>query len=234
MKDLSYEKYIMKKFIYLLVLCFLISGCSTTPEVARMEPLPRPSALGVYHQIAKGETLWRIGKSYNVEISKIVSANRLGDPSKIEVNQMLFIPGALIKQDIVVKYSPTKTSKDGFILPVNGKIISYYGHKNGNIINRGIDIQASEGAAIAATKDGIVTFCDNKVKGFGKTIIIDHMNSFSTVYAYNSENSVKAGDKVKRGQVIGKVGKSSRTGVYTLHFEIRKNQKTVNPFYYLP
>jgi len=72
------------------------------------------------------------------------------------------------------------------------------------------------------------------MKGFGKTIIIDHGDGFSTVYAYNSQLVVKLGDRVTRKMVIAKIGDTGRAQSPRLHFEIRKNKIPKNPFYYLP
>lgn len=215
-------------------LILLLSGCASAPRVATMYPLPRPVKQGLYHRVSEGETLWRVAKSYNVEISKIARANRLQDPSKIDVGQMLFIPGVRKRVRVATKEIKTIASKRGFTWPIKGKIISYFGQKRHNVVNNGIDILSQEDAEVVASKGGVVSFSDDKVKGFGKTIIIDHDGDYSTVYAYNSTNLVKAGDKVKRDQVIARAGKSSRSDKYTLHFEIRRRQKPKNPFYYLP
>lgn len=223
----------IKHITFLTTLALILSGCASAPKVATVYPLQRPATGGVYHRISGGETLWRIGKSYNVEISKIAQVNRLKDPSKIVTGQLLFIPGAKKKMRISAQTS-TAVSKTGFIWPVKGKIVSYFGQKRHNILNRGIDILSYQGASVVASKNGVVSFCGDKVKGFGKTIIVDHGDGYSTVYAYNSQNLVKPGDRVNRSQVIAKVGKSSRSDKHTLHFEIRKRQKPKNPFYYLP
>ena len=232
MKDLITT---MTKYITILIaFAFILSGCATESRVARIEPLPRPTEEGIYHRVLKGQTLWRIAKSYNVELSRIAQANRLRDPSKIDAGQMLYIPGA--KKDIRVATDvvTTAVSKTGFIWPVRGRIASYFGQKRHNVINDGIDILSKEGATVAASKGGVVSFCDDKVRGFGKTIIIDHGDGYSTVYAYHSQNLVKAGDKVRKGEVIAEVGKSPRSDKYSLHFEIRKEERPKNPFYYLP
>ncbi len=224
----------MRYIAILITLNLLLSGCAAAPKAARIEPLPRPVKRGVYHRVSKGETLWRIAKSYNVELSKIAQANRLRDPSKIDVGQMLFIPGANKQMKVAINVVTPAVSKEGFIWPVKGRVVSYFGQKWHDAVNNGIDILSDEGAAVVASKDGTVSFCDDKVKGFGKTIIIAHGGGYSTVYAYNSENLVKAGDRVKKGEVIAKVGKSSRSDKHTLHFEIRKRERPKNPFYYLP
>ena len=224
----------MKHIAFITLFCITLTGCATTPQVANIEPLPRPVTAGIYHRVVKGETLWRIAKSYNVEISRIAQANRLRDPSRIEVGQMLFVPGAAQKTVVYTRDFPAKPGKKGFIWPVKGRVISYFGQKRYNTVNNGIDILSSENALVVASKSGVVSFCDDKVKGFGKTIIIEHDDGYSTVYAYNSQNLVRAGERVKSNQAIAKVGKSSRSDRYALHFEIRKRHKPVNPFYYLP
>ncbi|MFH0731861.1 MAG: LysM peptidoglycan-binding domain-containing M23 family metallopeptidase [Candidatus Omnitrophota bacterium] len=222
------------KLIVILLISITLTGCATAPRVVTQTPLPHAGENGIYHEVALGETIWRIAKSYNVDVAAIARVNRLQDTAKIEVGQKLFIPLEKIEYDIPEQDIADIPSEAGFIWPVKGRVISYFGQKRHNAVNDGIDISSSDGELVVASKDGVVTFCDDKVKGFGKTVIIDHENGYSTVYAYNSLNLTKAGDRVKQNQPIGKVGKSSRSDNYALHFEIRKRQKAVNPFYYLP
>ena len=100
--------------------------------------------------------------------------------------------------------------------------------------NKGVDIRAREGTKIVASRSGRVNFVSNRLKGYGKTIIIDHLDGFQTVYAHNSQNLVDVNQRVSQGETIAKVGKTGRADKPTLHFEIRKNHKPQNPFYYLP
>ncbi len=220
----------MKYIIALTYIAILLSGCASTPDIANVCPLPTPAKEGLYHQVIEGETLWRIAKNYNVEIGKIAEANKISDISKIEKGLLLFIP----KEKAIFEMDTIALNKTGFIRPVTGKVVSYFGQKRHNMVNNGIDILSDENAPVYAAGDGIVSFCDDKVKGFGKTIIIQHGNDYSTVYTYNSLNLVACGDRVKQGQVIAKAGKNTRSGDYTLHFEIRKKQRPKDPFYYLP
>ena len=97
-----------------------------------------------------------------------------------------------------------------------------------------IDIQARDGMVVAASRSGRVIFSEEKVKGFGKTVIIDHGDGIQTVYSHNSEILVKIGEDVKQAQPIAKVGSTGRGNSPYLHFEIRKRHKPQNPFYYLP
>jgi murein DD-endopeptidase MepM/ murein hydrolase activator NlpD len=188
---------------------------------------------GIYHRVERGETLWRIAKTYNVDLEKIVKINRIPDAARINSGQLIFIPDAKEKRRVVT-YEELKKGEDTFIWPLKEKVISYYGAKKGNIKNKGIDIRTREGAKVVASRSGRVSFCDEKVKGYGKTIIIQHGDGYSTVYAHNSQILVKLGQWVKQGEVIARAGSTGRTSIPILHFEIRKKHQPQNPFYYLP
>jgi murein DD-endopeptidase MepM/ murein hydrolase activator NlpD len=213
-----------------------ISGCASpsSPHILSAPSIPQQRLEnGVYHTILKGQTLWRIAKAYNVDIKDIAEANQLSDIARVETGWSIFIPGARepIRGELV--YEPQE-SQSGYIWPVSGNIVSYFGLKGDNVTSKGIDIETQEGQAVKAARSGKVVFCDDKVKGLGKTIIIDHGDGYSTLYAHNSANIVKAGDYVKQGQPIAKAGATGRVKSPTLHFQIRKAHKPQNPFYYLP
>lgn len=192
----------------------------------------RVSTPGIYHEVRRGETIWHISKIYDVSLREIINSNRLPDASKIEVGQLIFVPGI---SDIADRDSYAKITKsESFIWPVKGVVVSYFGSTKNMIRNKGIDIEASEGTGILASRGGKVTFASNHLKGYGKTIIIDHLDGFQTVYAHNRDNFVNVDQRVKQNDVIAKVGKTGRVKKPTLHFEIRKKHKPQNPFYYLP
>ena len=86
---------------------------------------------------------------------------------------------------------------------------------------------------VTASRGGKVVYCDSHLKGFGQTVIIDHMDGFQTVYSYNADIAVKVGDMVEQKDVIAKVGSSGRAREPMLHFEIRKNGEPQNPEFYL-
>ncbi len=120
--------------------------------------------------------------------------------------------------------------------PLRGKIIRAYGQETKSygtsVVNNGIDIAAAEGTKVVAADDGEVIFAD-RYGGQGKLIIIDHKNGFFTLYAYNSELSVAKGAKVKRGQTIARSGMTGSASQASLHFELRKDGKAINPVPYL-
>ncbi|BER93042.1 murein hydrolase activator EnvC family protein [Atrimonas thermophila] len=109
--------------------------------------------------------------------------------------------------------------------PVRGKIVKQFGEYKDPVYgipfyNPGIDIAAPLGTNVVVPYDGVVVLA-RSVRGYGNTVIIDHQNSMITMYAHLQSIAVKAGDVVKKGDVLGKVGNSGLTEKPVLHFEIR-------------
>jgi murein DD-endopeptidase MepM/ murein hydrolase activator NlpD len=117
--------------------------------------------------------------------------------------------------------------------PAVGRISSGFGMRDhprhgGRKMHTGIDITMPRGTPLHATADGVVSFADRN-GGNGNIVVIEHGHGLSTVYAHNSKNSVKAGQAVKRGEVIALSGS---TGVSTgphLHYEVWRNGQSINP-----
>ncbi len=102
----------------------------------------------------------------------------------------------------------------------------------------GMDFSAERGSPIYATGDGKISRADNRAAGFGNHIRIDHGFGYVSIYAHldlvQEKFSVRKGDKVKRGDIIGYVGSSGRSVAPHLHYEITKDGEKLNPinFYY--
>jgi len=225
----------MRKSILLFTAYFLLltvlAGCAT----ATKRPMRPPKGMaGIYHQVQKGQTLWRISQIYNVELERIARINRLADASQIYIGQRIFIPGATSQAKELTLPTDFKDKGGDFIWPLRGKINSFFGMKKDQVINKGIYIQTRTGVSVLAARSGKIAFCSEELKGYGKTIIIDHLDGYSTVYAQNSKNTIQLNQLVKQGQVIAKTGKGGRAQEPELYFEIRKNLKPQNPFFYLP
>jgi len=96
----------------------------------------------------------------------------------------------------------------------------------------GVDIVAPKGAPIRASADGIVQFAGTK-PAIGRTVRLRHSERFETRYGHCEKILVQNGEQVRRGDPIATVGNTGRsTGVH-LHYEVRRNGKTVNPMEYM-
>jgi len=97
----------------------------------------------------------------------------------------------------------------------------------------GIDIGADYGDSVRAADSGVVMYAD-WMGGYGKAVIIEHGNGISTLYGHNSELLVSEGQRVRKGEVISRVGSTGYSTGPHLHFEVRQNGSPTNPMDYLP
>ncbi|HZB93831.1 MAG TPA: M23 family metallopeptidase, partial [Stellaceae bacterium] len=121
-----------------------------------------------------------------------------------------------------------------FIWPVHGRIIVAYGNGAGGTHNDGINIAAAEGTPVRAADAGTVAYAGNELRGYGNLILLKHADGWLTAYAHNAALLVKRGDKVRRGQVIARVGETGAVTQPQLHFEIRHGTRALDPGDYLP
>lgn len=213
------------------------------------------SPYGIYHRVKPGENLYRIARTYQVELQELAELNNITDASMIRTGQKVFIPGASRQLDVVVPSQETgggekvvvarggdrgpapaesiEVKKGLFEWPVSGEVTSPYGMRKGRP-HDGIDISAPEGTPVQAAASGRVIFSSDEIKSYGNLIIIKHEGRFSTVYAHNQKNLVKEGDFVEKGQTIAKVGRTGRATAPHLHFEVRHGKKPRNPVFFLP
>ena len=113
--------------------------------------------------------------------------------------------------------------------PAQGKIISGFGQRTDGTHNDGINLAVPMGTDIHAAEEGTVAYSGSELKGYGNLILLRHDNGWVTAYAHSDELLVKRGDRVKRGQVIAKAGKSGSVDQPQVHFEVRQGQKPVDP-----
>ena len=99
-------------------------------------------------------------------------------------------------------------------------------------VHTGIDLMAAYGTEVIATGAGTVVEVLRQGGGMGNMVIIDHGNGLRSVYAHLSEIYVAINQKVARGKVVGKVGASGAAFTTTLHYEVRKSGRAVDPVNY--
>jgi len=98
----------------------------------------------------------------------------------------------------------------------------------------GMDFTAPKGTEIYTTGNGVISEAKYSKRGYGNHVVIDHGYGYNTLYAHMKNLSVRVGQKVKRGEVIGYVGNSGSSVGPHLHYEVIKNGIKINPinFYY--
>jgi murein DD-endopeptidase MepM/ murein hydrolase activator NlpD len=99
-------------------------------------------------------------------------------------------------------------------------------------MHTGIDFSAPVGTLVRATADGVVESVTRSGRGLGNQIVIDHGFGYRTLYACLDEIGVRAGRRVKRGEVIGTVGDTGLSVAPHLHYEVHLNGEPVNPINY--
>lgn len=121
------------------------------------------------------------------------------------------------------------TGGGAFIWPVEGEIIAEFGPAARGVRNDGVNIAAPKGVVVGAASKGRVAFVGTEVKSFGTLVLIKHDGGMITAYAHLDSVTVKEGDVVQAGQMIGTVGQTGRVETPQLHFEIRKSRQPIDP-----
>ena len=223
-----------------------------TPD--RLSPgivLRIPNQDGVSVKIAKGQTLNALAQKYGVAENAIRMANKLSDKVELNAGQEVFIPGA--SQSIAVyrgsssgggmSRTAPSVAKAGagaagrFSWPVVGKVSSPFGWrrhpiKRVRIFHAGVDVRAARHTPIRASRAGQVIF-SGWMNGYGRTVIIRHDSTYTTLYGHCQSLMVRKGQNVKKGTVVATVGSSGRATGPHVHFEVRRNDRPTNPMSYL-
>ena len=124
---------------------------------------------------------------------------------------------------------PPPMSGQGFLWPVQGKVISGYGAKGKGLHNDGINIAAPRNSPIRAAESGVVAYAGDGLQGFGNIILIKHQNGYVSAYAHADTLLVTRGQMIQRGQAIARVGSTGNVDTPQVHFQIRKGRQAIDP-----
>jgi murein DD-endopeptidase MepM/ murein hydrolase activator NlpD len=130
--------------------------------------------------------------------------------------------------------SPSLSSPPASLSAPPGSITSGFGPRRDPIdgttkYHTGVDLRAPEGTPIRVAGDGVVRAAGPR-GGYGNAVEIDHGGGLTTLYGHASELLVKPGEKVTEGQPIARVGQTGRATGPHLHYEVRLNDRVVDPF----
>lgn len=241
---MKYRRLVLYVFMMSL---FLVGGCASRQAVPSrpQEPVylktsaPAGSkAQGTYHTVKRGDTLYRIAKTYGVDLQSLAEINNITDPAAIKIDQKIFVPGVSVAKPVPADEkepppsAPRIVRKRDFIWPVEGKVVSEFGIRDG-LRFEGIEIAAPLGTPVKACGDGEVVYQGN-LKGYGNIVILRHKDFYKTVYAYNQANLVTLGSRVKKGEPIASVGTTGPAPTPCLYFQVREKDQSRNPLFFLP
>lgn len=182
---------------------------------------------GIFYKVKKGDSLYQIASKYKVNPEDIRNYNQL-ESEELSIGQELFLKDPDI--DVVTEMAPLGS---GFKMPITYTgISSPYGNRFHPVLKRyiahaGVDLRARY-IPVYASRAGTVSFAGTQ-SGYGKIVIIKHVNGYETRYAHLNKIYVKKGQRVKQGDNIAESGMTGRVTGPHLHFEIRRNGKTMNP-----
>ncbi|MBL8566923.1 MAG: LysM peptidoglycan-binding domain-containing protein [Hyphomicrobiaceae bacterium] len=142
-------------------------------------------------------------------------------------------PEAANKGVQTVAVGPAAVSDLKLRWPARGKVLSGFGQRTDGTHNDGINIAVPQGAEVHAAEEGEIAYAGSELKGYGNLVLIRHDNGWVTAYAHNDTLLVKRGDKVKRGDVVAKAGRTGQVDQPQLHFELRQGSKPIDPLPYL-
>jgi murein DD-endopeptidase MepM/ murein hydrolase activator NlpD len=198
-----------------------------------------PSKDGIFHMVRPGQGLTDIARAYEVPLKQVLFANHKMSDSDLRLGEILYLPGAryLSRKDLRWLALASLEVKSGFVKPTTGRFADAYGKRMHPITHKetfheGLDLAPGWGARVVASQSGRVLFANIRA-GYGRLIILDHGNGIASWYAHLDEISVKPQQKVKQGQLIGRVGNTGKVTGPHLHFEVRLKGKPQNPLLYL-
>jgi murein DD-endopeptidase MepM/ murein hydrolase activator NlpD len=177
------------------------------------------------------------GSTVNYTTAEILKSSNLKEGLDLLKGRTTELESQLSLSEQVATQRMTMRRYTPSIWPVKGAITSHYGNRSDPFsgdseLHLGLDISAIFKSQVHAPADGFVLFSGKKA-AYGNLVIVDHGNGLTTRYGHLSGSLVIPGQKVKRGDVIGLVGMTGRATAPHLHYEVRLNDRPVNPRKYL-
>jgi murein DD-endopeptidase MepM/ murein hydrolase activator NlpD len=204
---------------------------------------------GSWYLVAEGETLAIIAERTGVPLEDLLEINGLRRTDKVDAGRLIYLLDANrlratgAAADIGAAAEPARPTAGSaapaganaiFRWPLSApRVTSLFGTRDGRV-HEGIDLGAPIGTPILAAGEGHVIYAGDAVSGYGNMVVLEHAGAIMTVYAHNSVQLVRAGDRIASGQPIARVGQSGRATGPHLHFEVRRGQVPQDPLRFLP
>ncbi|OQY42200.1 MAG: hypothetical protein B6227_02885 [Fusobacteriia bacterium 4572_74] len=202
---------------------------------------PSKNYKGSYHIVRFGDTLYSISKKYDVKVDSLkkindLNSNILYNGNKIYLGKMVNKKNIDYNSNSIITYknnSKSSTLKN-FGQPLKiMSVTSPYGYRDHPVLGRrilhtGVDLKACINTPVYSPYSGLVIYA-GWMNGYGKIIIINNGNNYETRFAHLNRILVKKGQRVTKGKVIAKSGKTGRVTGPHLHYEIRYKKQSMNP-----
>lgn len=165
-----------------------------------------------------------------------LAAAGAGAPPEAGVREQLREVQVALLPEAVMALAGLDWGAGGFVTPVEGRVSSPFGWRNvsvnGNRYHGGLDIAANMGTPVVAARSGVVTRA-GWWGSYGNVVVLDHGDGTETRYAHLSAVTVRVGQGLRQGDVLGRVGSTGASTGPHLHFEVRFDGRAVDPLPYL-
>lgn len=213
-----------------------------------LHPEPPP---GQWHIVRAGETWEGLASKAGVPAEDLLEINGRSADQALREGQIVFLLGPDRKERVkpveragpprrgaaepsATERRPVAAEDTRLAWPIAEPVVSSQFGRRWGRNHEGIDLAGPLGVAIFAADDGVVLYADNVIRGYGNMIIVEHSGGLLTAYAHNSVLLVQKGDRVRRGQMIARLGQSGRATAPHLHFEVRVGEEPQDPMQFLP
>ncbi len=187
----------------------------------------------------------RMEKQQEVQLAESMENNELAHSIAATLDNLTrriaFQKKSFEEIEVMIKDKEKLLAATPAIQPVSNKdlnrIASGFGYRIDPVyktvkMHAGLDFAAPQGTPIYATADGVVRLAGNTGNGYGNHVIINHGYGYETLYGHQYRIKAKAGQRVKRGELIGWVGSTGKSTGPHLHYEVHKNKRHIDPIYF--
>jgi murein DD-endopeptidase MepM/ murein hydrolase activator NlpD len=204
---------------------------------------------GTWYTVGPGDTPVSIAQRAGIPLDDLLEINGIRRNDTLEPGSSLFLygnttglakaeptdPSHLAAPEPTSSSSPAPSGKPAPLRwpLVAPRVTSRFGRRWGRP-HEGIDMGAPIGTPVYAAAAGTVLYSGDRVRGYGNMVVLKHGDELVTVYAHNSRLLVRAGEQVRAGQEIARVGDTGRSTGPHLHFEVRRRDVPVDPIPFLP
>ncbi len=191
-----------------------------------------PNRNGLLYTVKSGDSLSAIASRHGTTVNTVLDANDMRSQA-LDVGQVIFVPNAKLNETerrIILG--------ELFAWPTRGTFTSGFGMRADPFtgyprFHNGIDLANNIGTPIRAAASGRVVHVESQIGNYGRFVILRHPDGFQTLYAHLDTFSVRNGQYVDRGAVLGSMGNTGRSTGPHLHFSVIHNGTFVDPLRYL-